>query len=149
MENPVKEYISITIELIITAILLSIVVTFSGISKNALNRVIEDKTYVANIEEYKELYMFDGVYVKSSDIPDIILKYVRYYEFNIWLNGSTPINSPPTYIISADMERNVGEQIWTQEYIFNILVNHLENRFYSVVVEDTYGIIKGINFIEE
>ncbi len=149
MENPVKEYISITIELIITAILLSIVVTFSGISKNALNRVIEDKTYVANIEEYKELYMFDGVYVKSSDIPDIILKYVRYYEFNIWLNGSTPINSPPTYIISADMERHVGEQIWTQEYIFNILVNHLENRFYSVVVEDTYGIIKGINFIEE
>jgi len=150
MENPIKEYVSITIELVITALLITIVVAFSGMSNNALNRVIQDKDYVANIEEYKNLYMFDRVYIRSSDIPDIILKYIRYYEFNIWLDGATPLHQSANYRLNADAEKQFGERIWTQDYILNtILSNNMESRFYSVIVEDNYGMIKGINFIEE
>ncbi len=143
MEEPIKEYITITAEILLVSILLALIAILGLASRNALRVVELENNSKAIMQEYRELNMYDNKIILGSDIPEVITKYIRYYSFEIQLNDTV-------YKISYDKEKSYGEQIWTVDYIINeILKDDIYSRFKSIINKDKYGFISGMTFIKE
>jgi len=143
MEEPIKEYITITAEILLVSILLALIAILGLASRNALRVVELENNSKAIMQEYRELNMYDNKIILGSDIPEVITKYIRYYSFEIQLNDTV-------YKISYDKEKSYGEQIWTADYIINeILKDDIYSRFKSIINKDKYGFISGMTFIKE
>ncbi len=153
MEEPIKEYISITIEVILIAAILGVAIIFASASRTLFNVNIQEKDYQRAIEEYKDIYMYDNKQLTGSDVAEALLKYTRYYSFEIVIDGQTHTVKGNTHKRNGTTISTDGNLIWTQEYIMNsILVNNTVSKFRAKLVPDKYEAVSeitGIQFIKE
>ena len=143
MDDTIKHYITIIVEVLLVATILSFVSILSIVSKNVSNTIAFESAAKQEIQEYKELYKYDDKNVKGSDIPKAVLNYIRYYEFEV-VNGSEQYN------INTTVENTMGEKIWTQEYIVNdVLGDNIYNNYRATLIRDYQDHITGIRFVME
>lgn len=143
MDDLIKEYIKIIMDLLLVSLLLTVIVIFNTMSHSVANDMELQREAVNQIEEYSKVYPYDNKEVVGSDIAEAIIKFARYYNFEIVIDG---IN----YKIDSDTEKTLGSKIWTEEYIVNsVLKSDVVSKFEATLIKDNYGYISGIKFVKK
>lgn len=112
MNDALSKYINTAIEIIVFALLLTIISLFGGISKDALNNKVETNVIMKEMVEYRALYKYieitqkdsiDERKVKGDDVANFVTEFKRQYNVEI-------INSKGTYILDrTDVDSNKWE----------------------------------------
>lgn len=143
MEDLIKEYIKIIMDLLLASLLLTVIVIFNTMSHSVANDMELQREAVHQIEEYSKVYPYDNKEVVGSDIAEAVIKFARYYNFEIVIDGIT-------YKIDSDTEKTLGSKIWTEEYIVNsVLQSDVVSKFEATLIKDNYGHISGIKFVKK
>lgn len=143
MEDLIKKYIEITIDVILVSLILGVIIVLSVMSKSLMSDMILQRETVKYIEEYNKFYMYDDKIVNGSDVVDAVVKYARYYSFEIVIGSKT-------YKIDLEEEKVKGSQIWTVDYLENVVLkDDIFSKFKATLVRDIYGYISGIKFVKQ
>lgn len=143
MDDIIKEYIKIIMDLVLASLLLTVIVIFNTLSHSVANDMELQREAVQQIEEYNKVYPYDNKEVVGSDIIEAVVKFARYYNFEIVI-GST------IYKIDSNTEKALGSKIWTEEYIVNsVLQSDVASKFQATLIKDNYGYISGIKFVKK
>lgn len=143
MEDLIKKYIEITIDVILVSLILGVIIVLSVMSRSLMYDMVLQRETVKYIEEYNKFYMYDDKIVNGSDVVDAVVKYARYYSFEIVIGSQT-------YKIDLDEEKVKGSQIWTVDYLENVVLkDDIFSKFRATLVRDIYGYISGIKFVKQ
>ena len=92
MNDALSKYINTAIEIIVFALLLTIIALFGGISKDALNNKVETNVIMKEMVEYRALYKYieitqkdsiDERKVKGDDVANFVTEFKRKYDIEI------------------------------------------------------------------
>lgn len=98
MNDALSKYINTAIEIIVFALLLTIISLFGGISKDALNNKVETNVIMKEMVEYRALYKYieitqkdsiDERKIKGDDVVNFITEFKRKYDVDI-INAKGP-----------------------------------------------------------
>lgn len=153
MEDEVGSAIHLSIDLILTAIIISVIATFATVSYKAYNTKMRADSVVDYLELKGKFYNYDSKTVSGSDIISVIENNARMYKFEIKTNHGT-------YVISTENERRVlgsdhkmrGKSIWSADYIKEILGKDVfDTKFKSELVysDKNSEVMIGIKFTQE
>lgn len=148
MDREISEVYKLAIDLILTATVLGIVISFAFVSHTAFSLKNQQDSTNINIQKYSELYEYDNKIVNGSDVVDIILLYTRVYDFEI-KDGPNDKN-PIKFDRIAEEDTGLGLMLWERKNIVDTLGGDIGSDFKSKInFDDTGTYVIGITFTKE
>ena len=140
MDDLIKTYVLTTIDVILAAIIIAVILMLAIPSKEVYNISSTGTDYSNNIKEYKDLYMYDNTSIKGIDIVEAITKYSRIFKFTIVVGGITHTIDYETEVATSNPD------IWSSDYIIKqVIPNSIDSIFKSELdIENS-----SITFVEE
>lgn len=131
MNDALSKYINTAIEIIVFALLLTIIVLFGSLARDALNNKVERNVIINEMNEERLLYKYteisnkNGV-VKGDDVVNFVTEFKRKYDIDIIsING--PYNLDKT---------DVESDMWEVSEVLQHLDKSITNEFYIKRIDD-------------
>ena len=144
MNREVNEAIRMTVEILLTAALITVVTMCAYFANSAEFYMNRDAAIEAKMTAMSDFYHYNNKMVKGSDITDCIITYPRQYDFRIIIGDQTFNFNHASEIASGE-----GIKIWSADFIEdNIITPEYANQsFYSrFIMDETNTQIIGVEF---
>lgn len=149
MENEVSDSIRIAVELIITALLLTMIVLFGFVS----NRAVDDKARADSAAEYMneitDLYWYDDRVVTASDAMELMMTYPGQYNYYFEYRGpdGTAFDERSREIEKQSDTGDVREY-WSESSLREMIDGFEKSSFTSTLIRNPDGqSVGGILFV--
>ena len=149
MENEVSDSIRIAVELIITALLLTMIVLFGFVS----NRAVDDKDRADSAAEYMneitDLYWYDDRVVTASDAMELMMTYPGQYNYYFEYRGpdGTAFDERSREIEKQSDAGDIREY-WSESSLREMIDGFEKSSFTSTLIRNPDGqSVGGILFV--
>lgn len=149
MENEVSDSIRIAVELIITALLLTMIALFGFVS----NRAVDDKARADSAAEYMneitDLYWYDDRVVTASDAMELMMTYPGQYNYYFEYRGpdGTAFDERSREIEKQSDAGDVREY-WSESSLREMIDGFEKSSFTSTLIRNPDGqSVGGILFV--
>lgn len=149
MENEVSDSIRIAVELIITALLLTMIVLFGFVS----NRAVDDKARADSAAEYMneitDLYWYDDRVVTASDAMELMMTYPGQYNYYFEYRGpdGTTFDERSREIEKQSDAGDIREY-WSESSLREMIDGFEKSSFTSTLIRNPDGqSVGGILFV--
>ena len=160
MEDQVGSAIRISIDLMVTAVLVGVLATFAYCANTGYNIKLQDDSVLSLMQSRNLLHNFDNTTVNGYDIVDAITANARLYNFEIvTTTGDYTISRANESSFDSDADINTGNavggtyglKLWSADHILNyVLVDDVWGQFQATLVKDeTHNLITGVKFVEK
>lgn len=151
MEDQVGKAIKLSIDLVITALLVGVVVVFITFANAGYSSKMQYNSTVKLMESKNLMYDYDSRVVNGSDIVEVITANARIYDFKI-------VTLLGEYNIAAEFESDTdaygepyGLRLWSENYIIEeVLGDAVFSKFSATLVKNkSQDLITGVKFVQE
>ena len=149
MEQPISEYIKISVELILTALLLTFIIRYASLSDRAYNLNYTEDYSNSVLGSHATLYMYDNKIITASDAIELMYSYPLDYEYEIRFLDSNGNEIKPTVYKSKANQIETGKykDYWSDVELASIFKGYEYEQFKSQLVRfDGTDIVKTVVF---
>lgn len=136
MERPIRDYITISISLVLFATLLSLVVFLAEQSRALLAIGVEREALNKELISYREISQYDNRELTGDDVLIAVKEYTKVYDIIIELDGTNII----------DLRVDDVDEKWNSDYVRKQMGKKVFDKYKSTLVKDMYGTVTGIIF---
>jgi hypothetical protein len=139
MDKPIRDYIAITTELIVFAIVLSLIVYVANIGQNLLSIGQDRKAFNQELGVQRSLYQFNGRPMTGDDVVVSVKRYTKLYDMRI----EKGIVGSGNYYVLDD---KASEALWSEDTIRTNLGSDIQKLYKSSIIRNANGEITAIQF---
>ena len=148
MEREVEVSIFLSVELILTSILLGFIVVLALIGTNMANNKNLNDSYNMTIQANSKLYYYNNKIITGSDAIELMLTYTQTYDYIYIIYDSVGNVSSRIEISRAEEEKSGDfEHYWSEQSLRDTLKGYEDKPFIANVIQDkATGESKAIQF---